>query len=191
MTQRQEEIITASINLISEKGIQGLTIKNLSKEIHISEPAIYRHFESKADILIHLLDNFKNMVLKTTKAIQNDSGSSWYKIHKLLIGYYTKFAETPSLVAVIFAEEIFKNEKVLSKKILEILNMNENILLTLIDEGQKNGELRNDVDKKYIAVLIIGSLRFLVKKWELNNNNFNILKEGENLLAELDKLLKK
>jgi len=191
MTKRQEEIITASINLISEKGIQGLTIKNLSKEIHISEPAIYRHFESKTDILIHLLDNFKNMVLETTKIIQNDNDTSWNKIHKLLGGYYRKFAETPSLVSVIFAEEIFKNEKVLSDKVLEILNINEKMLLKLIVEGQAKKELRNDIDKKYLALLIIGSLRLLVKKWELNHNNFDIIKEGEMLFVELEKLLKK
>jgi len=51
LTDRQIEIINKSIDIIATKGIQGLTIKNLSKEIGISEPAIYRHFESKTDIL--------------------------------------------------------------------------------------------------------------------------------------------
>ena len=36
-TKRQLEIIETSIKLISEKGIQGLTIKNISKEIGISD----------------------------------------------------------------------------------------------------------------------------------------------------------
>ena len=57
MTKRQEEITKEAIKLISEKGIQGLTIKNLSKRIGISEPAIYRHFEGKTDILLKLLEN--------------------------------------------------------------------------------------------------------------------------------------
>ena len=52
LTERQQEILDKSIEIISRKGIQGLTIKNLSKEIGISEPAIYRHFESKTDILL-------------------------------------------------------------------------------------------------------------------------------------------
>ena len=58
MTKRQEEITKEAIKLISEKGIQGLTIKNLSKRIGISEPAIYRHFEGKTDILLNLLLRF-------------------------------------------------------------------------------------------------------------------------------------
>lgn len=46
-TVRQKQIIQQSIQLIADKGIQGLTIKNISKSIGISEPAIYRHFDNK------------------------------------------------------------------------------------------------------------------------------------------------
>ncbi len=46
-TVRQKQIIQESIQLIADKGIQGLTIKNISKSIGISEPAIYRHFDNK------------------------------------------------------------------------------------------------------------------------------------------------
>ncbi|MCK5675079.1 MAG: helix-turn-helix transcriptional regulator, partial [Spirochaetales bacterium] len=47
LTKRQRQIIDISINIISERGIQDLTMKNLSSQLGISEPAIYRHFESK------------------------------------------------------------------------------------------------------------------------------------------------
>ena len=58
LTVRQQEIVEKSIRLISEKGIQGFTIKNLAKSVGISEPAIYRHFESKIEILITILNQF-------------------------------------------------------------------------------------------------------------------------------------
>ena len=60
-TERQKEIIKASLELITNKGIQGLTIKNLSKKIGVTEPAIYRHFESKTQILISMLEFFKKI----------------------------------------------------------------------------------------------------------------------------------
>ena len=59
LSERQEQIIKASIDLIDNNGIQGFTIKNLSKAIGISEPAIYRHFESKFEILATILEIFK------------------------------------------------------------------------------------------------------------------------------------
>ncbi len=42
LTKRQKEIIQVSIELISEKSIQGLTIKNLAEKLSITEGAIYR-----------------------------------------------------------------------------------------------------------------------------------------------------
>ena len=50
-TERQIEIIDASKDLIGRKGIQNLTIKNLAKKMSFSEPALYRHFKDKTEIL--------------------------------------------------------------------------------------------------------------------------------------------
>ncbi|NLB03802.1 MAG: TetR/AcrR family transcriptional regulator, partial [Bacteroidales bacterium] len=61
-TPRQTEIVETALNLINENGIQGLTIKNLSKKIGISEPAIYRHFENKIEILLAVLDTFGRLL---------------------------------------------------------------------------------------------------------------------------------
>lgn len=46
-TERQQEIIDVALKLINNKGIQGLTMKYRSRDIGISEPAIYRHFETQ------------------------------------------------------------------------------------------------------------------------------------------------
>ncbi|MCB0409114.1 MAG: helix-turn-helix transcriptional regulator, partial [Flavobacteriales bacterium] len=45
-SDRQIEIIVAATKLISEKGIQNLTTKNLAAEMSFSEPALYRHFKN-------------------------------------------------------------------------------------------------------------------------------------------------
>ena len=50
-TKRQTQIIQASVAIIATKGIQGLTMKKIAASIGISEPAIYRHFASKNEIL--------------------------------------------------------------------------------------------------------------------------------------------
>ena len=54
-SKRQIEIIEAATILIGQKGIQNLTTKNLAAEIGFSEPALYRHFKNKSDILQSVL----------------------------------------------------------------------------------------------------------------------------------------
>jgi AcrR family transcriptional regulator len=190
MTSRQTEIIQAAISLIAEKGIQGLTIKNLAKAIGISEPALYRHFENKTAILLALLNSFENITPAKPEIIGSEETTAIEKIHFVFQQYFETFSETPELVSVIFSDEIFKNDKQLSKKIAKIIEEKEELFLTIISEGQMSKNIRNDITNKHLTLMLMGSLRLLVKRWELNNYSFNLPKEGEKLFNSLKIMIK-
>ena len=191
LTDRQQQIIDESIKIIDEKGIQGLTIKNLSKAIGISEPGIYWHFESKTDILLSMLINFKEMAVMLSELMKTYEATAVEKISFMFSKMLELFSETPSMVSVIFSEEIFKNEEVLKNKIVEILNLRAQTLENIISKGQSEKNVREDIDEKSLALMAMGSLRLLVKKWHLNNHNFNLNTEGDKLIAVISKVLGK
>jgi AcrR family transcriptional regulator len=164
LSERQQQIIDESIKIIDEKGIQGLTIKNLSKAIGISEPGIYRHFDSKTAILTTILDNFKEMAVGLAGIMETYNTSAIEKLRFMFTQLFDMFSENPSIVSVIFSEEIFKNEEILKNKIVEILNMNTQTIENIISEGQKEKNVRDDIDAKSLTLLTMGSLRLLVKK---------------------------
>ena len=56
-SKRQHEIIASAGKLLMEKGIKGLTTKNLAQEMGFSESALYRHFTNKEDIVVLLLQH--------------------------------------------------------------------------------------------------------------------------------------
>jgi AcrR family transcriptional regulator len=190
-SERQSEIIEKSIEIIANKGIQGLTIKNLSKEIGISEPGIYRHFESKTAILLALLSTFEDLADMLSLMMQNSKDTAIEKIEFVFNKMTDVFTETPSLVSVIFSEEIFKNEEVLKHKITGILNKNEETIENIIQIGQSKEEVRKDISYKNIALLFMGSLRLLVKRWDLNEHNFNLKTEGNKLIKSLQVIIAK
>jgi len=190
-TERQIQIIDESINLIAKKGIQGFTIKNLSKAIGISEPAIYRHFDSKTDILTAILDNFMEMAKFLSEMMSESPMTAVEKISFMFEKMVAIFTETPALVSVIFSEEIFKNENILKNKIVEILNMNETTVENLLIKGQKNNEIRTDISEKTLALMTMGSLRLMVKRWSLGNYKFNLQKEGKVLIESIKTVLSK
>lgn len=190
-TDRQTEIIEVALEIINKKGIQGLTIKNISKKIGISEPAIYRHFASKTDILLGVLSSFKEMAAMLSEMMENYNGAASEKISFLFSRMLDLFSEKPSMVSVIFSEEIFKNDEVLKFRIAEILNLHAQTIENIISRGQNENSIRADIDEKSLALIAMGSFRLLVKKWELNHNNFNLQMEGENLIKVLIKILDK
>ena len=190
-TERQKEIVEVALELITKKGIQGLTMKNIAKKIGITEPAIYRHYDNKIHILIAILDFFiSNIEQIFKKELYNDS-KAIDKIEHLFINHFTAFSATPSLVSVIFSEEIFRNEPVLIEKISEIIDKNDKILKKIIINGQKNGEIRTDIEAKYLSTIIMGTLRLFVKKWQFSSYSFNLPNEGKKLVESIKLLIAK
>ncbi len=190
LSERQEEIIDKSICLIAERGIQGFTIKNLSKAIGISEPAIYRHFKSKTDILITILENFNQMANMLSAMMSGNKMGAIDKITFMFNQMVGMFTENPAIVSVIFSEEIFKNEEVLKNKIVEILNKNEETIEQILKAGQDNKEIRTDISEKTLALMVMGSLRLLVKRWDLNDYKSNLKTDGKDVILGLKKILK-
>jgi len=188
-TERQEQILKTSIELIANKGIQGFTIKNLSHAIGISEPAIYRHFESKTAILLAILDNFKEMAGMMSSSITNSENRTIDKIEILFLNLIEMFIKQPTIISVIFSEEIFKNDIQLKNKIIEIHNLNQTNIERIIDEGLVKGYVRNDLDTSSLALIFMGAFRLLVKRWDLNGYNFNLKSEGEKLIHSFKLLL--
>lgn len=53
-------ILETAKEMISQVGFHRATTSNLAKTANISEGTIYRHFESKEDILLHILTGLEN-----------------------------------------------------------------------------------------------------------------------------------
>lgn len=189
-TDRQKEIIEASILLIDEKGIQGLTIKNLAFAIGVSEPAIYRHFQNKIEILISILEFFQSETRDMLKGVLQGTESSMIKIEQLYRAHFRKFHHTPSLVSVVFSEELFRNEEILMKKIAEIIDGNNQALSAIIKEGQTKKEIRSDIPVKELVVITMGTLRMFVKSWQMSRHSFNLMEEGESIINSMHQILK-
>ncbi|MBT3996654.1 MAG: TetR/AcrR family transcriptional regulator, partial [Candidatus Marinimicrobia bacterium] len=148
-TDRQNQIIQESIQLIADKGIQGLTIKNISKAIGISEPAIYRHFENKDDIILAIISTMKQTTEEELSHV-DENNPTIDKIKKMIQGHTNRFIKNPSLTAIIFSEEIFNNNSILAKPIRIMMKLNQNKLIAMIEKGQASGDVRVDIQAEQI-----------------------------------------
>ncbi|MFP4605311.1 MAG: TetR/AcrR family transcriptional regulator [Bacteroidales bacterium] len=184
-TKRQEEIISTAIRIIDDKGIQGLTIKNLAREIGITEGAIYRHFQNKQQILVSVLSRFEKDMRDMEQNILNSEESASGKIASILNNLRKTFEKNPAIVSVIFAEEIFKNDSFLEKKITDIIHFNYNFFYKIISEGKQKAEIRQELDETMIVNQIIGSFRLIVKMWKLEEFSISLKEDVNNLLDHL------
>lgn len=188
-SERQIQIISAAIELIAEKSIQELTIKNLGNKLGVTDGAIYRHFESKTDILLGILRMFQARAKICMESACTSDLPALQKIENLFQNNFRYFTEFPSVTAVIFSESIFQNDSVLAQEVHQLLTMLEKALSCAVEKGQENGEICTLIPKKQLIRIIIGSMRYTVTKWRLSNYGFDLIEEGTQMLDSLKKLL--
>jgi len=119
-----------------------------------------------------------------------DSTDGITKIRKMVEGHTSRFIKNPPITAIVFSEDIFNNESSLSNTVKSMMQRNQDKMIQIIAEGQKDGSIRNDIDSKQLSLLIMGSFRFLVNKWHLNKYAFNLHVEVESLLNSIEKIIR-
>jgi len=188
-SERQIEIIEAATNLLSEKGIQNLTTKNLAAEMGFSEPALYRHFKNKSDILQSVLLYYRQQLKVGLEKILSDKTTGADKINGLIDFQFNHFTKHPAIVMVIFSETSFQYEDNLSKTVLALLTQKKVMMESIIKLGQNDKSIREDINSSQLADIIMGSMRFTILRWRLNDFNFNLIKEGQLLWEAISKIL--
>ncbi|MBD3384360.1 TetR family transcriptional regulator [candidate division KSB1 bacterium] len=189
-TPRQKEIVNVAIRLIAGKGMPYLTIKHIAEEIGISEPAIYRHFDSKHDILMAVLGHFETVSLRIRDQLQRQNGNGLEQIRRFMFDRYALFSDNPDLAKVLFAEEMFMNDEQLAKKILGIMHQHRDLLFNAIQKGQKEKEIRSDIDADHLFHFIVGSMRLLVNRWSFSGFAFDLKHEGSTLWQAVEIMIK-
>ena len=188
-SERQQQIVQKAMDIISEDGLQGLTTKNLAKQLGLSEPALYRHFENKVAILSGVLEYFqKNTETLFSKSVTEDM-TPFEKIATFFRNNFYTFTEHPSFVVVIFSDELYRNEHSLNATITLIRHANRKRLLSILESGQQSGNIRSDVLKEHLALILMSTLRNFVSNWQLAGRQFSLIASGEELLSALGKLL--
>jgi len=71
---RQEQITQAALNLISANGLKGLSVAGVAKRIGLVPSAIYRHFNSKDQIIDATVDLIFDRLLGNGVELGSDHG---------------------------------------------------------------------------------------------------------------------
>ena len=182
---RAEQIVDEAIKLLSEGGIVALTTKNLAGAVGISEPALYRYFKGKIDILVAILDRLSSNMERLFEQSMNREDSVLEQIHSVYERVFHSFAKQPALASVVFSEEMFRHDPRLSERVSRIMDTVEGHMLSLLRSKKGRAECRRDIPAEDLARVIMGSLRFLVTRWRLSGYAFDLEKEGMALWKSL------
>ncbi|EHQ87947.1 TetR/AcrR family transcriptional regulator [Desulfosporosinus youngiae] len=170
----KEGLIIAAIEVISERGLQGLTTKEVAKRQGISESTIFKHYKTKNELLLAVLDHFSQFDQAIIESMEDKKHHPIEAIIYFVDSYVTYYANYPQITAIIHTYEGFLREPQLSKRIKEIFNNRLSTMQLLIEEAKAHREFKADLDSEHLAGIIIGLERLISLKWRINNYNFSL-----------------
>ncbi|WP_325192630.1 GNAT family N-acetyltransferase [Methanobrevibacter ruminantium] len=113
----KEKIFDVSIDLFSQYGYDGVSIRQIAKEVGIKESSIYNHYQSKESILESILSYYINEMLKEEAPVMqpkenlNMDFDHFYK--EGIDRFISKLSEEKMMkITRIFLVESYHNEKI-------------------------------------------------------------------------------
>ncbi|MDU2063253.1 MAG: TetR/AcrR family transcriptional regulator [Sporomusaceae bacterium] len=183
---RKERVILSAIEIIDELGIQGLSTRAIATRQGISEGTLFRHFKSKNEIILAVLDHFSQYDADIFQSVRLKGLRTKEAITFLIDSYAIYYENYPAITALTQIYGVLSSEPEFEDKVHNILFSRQNFLTEVIERGQKLGEIKEDLDSAILADIIWGAFSSICLSWRMNDRNFSL---REKILTALDMLL--
>jgi AcrR family transcriptional regulator len=186
LLHRKEGIVISTIESINEVGLQNLSTKIIAKHEGVSEGTLFRHYKSKTEIMLAVLDHFSQFDDAIIEACNNKKQSSIETIKYFINSYVEYYENYPAITALVQAYDCLLADTELSDKIRNIITKRSNFIIETIKMGQDEGLINADLDCEDVEDMINGGSRNISLKWRMNKYNFSL---KERTLSMLNMIL--
>lgn len=163
MEVNKSDIIEKATQLIIKLGLEALTIDNLATELGINKDQVYNKFSNVDDILFVLLQNFETELKELVLESSNTLEAPEIELKQLFKKFYYLFLQKPYYLSIIFDKSLFVRENRIKMSLLQIKNVMETYLTSLINTGKLSQAFKSKVPTKLIVDKILSEFRLLMK----------------------------
>lgn len=183
---RKERLIITTIEIIDELGLQGLSTREIAKRQGVSEATIFRHYKSKNELLLAVLENFSEFDHDIFQSIKLKGLPPREAINFLICSHVEYYENYPAITSILLNFDELRHEQVLEAKVNRIINNRTEYLRELFEEAQKEGEISPGVNIDTIPDVIFGAVIMICMKWKMNGQQFSL---KERILTTLNQIL--
>ncbi|WP_298500051.1 TetR/AcrR family transcriptional regulator [uncultured Methanobrevibacter sp.] len=156
MVSNKEKIFDISIDLFSQFGFDGVSVRQIASKVGIKESSIYNHYNSKESILDAILDYYIDEMtskeIPLSQASQNLDVSFDY-FYKVGLDLYISKLSEPKMMKItrIILIESYHNEKIKNFVKMAIIDHAIAGWVELFDLMKQKKLIKDDADSKQLA----------------------------------------
>lgn len=166
----RDALVGAAARLFAERGYRGASVQAIGEEAGVSRGSIFWHFGSKEGLLFAVVENafedWRREVLLPDVGAARGAGAvrAGIRAHRRFLE--TRGQEIRLLFVLLF--EALGPQPALAPEFASLHRGLREMAAGLIGDSAERGEMRDDVDPKAIAAIVVGALGGLAYQWLLD-----------------------
>ena len=157
LNEKQIQILQVAEKLFAEKGFDGTSIRNISKEAGINIAMVSYYFGSKEKMLEALILSRTTDLKMQLENILAAESEPMEKLDKLIDLYLARVNKNRCLYQIVNSESANVKRALSLKSFTEVKKRNIESLKLIIAQGQEKGIFRKDVNVALIPATIFGT----------------------------------
>ncbi len=185
VNERKEEVYSAITQIIAERGLSEVSTTEVAKKLGVTQPAIYKYFSSKDEMIVYYLDYLEQQLQEILEKARNKK-SVEDKLKTIYREYLAFIERTKIIPRIIFSDVIYLGNHHKRERLKKIIDSYEEEIRGIIEDGIKNGVLKN-IDSEQLLRFFIGCILSAVLDWMLCNMNYSLSKRADKLFSTFKK----
>ena len=166
---RRHQIVQNARKIVATQGMTSFTIQELAKDVGLSEGAIYRHFRSKDDILLALIQDIeRNLMDAVSESAQPKDGALDHLEH-LLRRHLSSIERRDGVSFVVIGESLRFADHQVNRATRHMVENYLGMIEGILNAGAEKGEIDENVDTEAAAVMFFGMIQASVTLWSFSN----------------------
>ncbi len=174
---RQQQIKSAVLNIIATEGLSRLSTRNLADKVGLSEGAIFRHFKTKRDIMLAIMQDVESELIGELRRIALKNEPAPQRLFDYLCAHVRYLVEKKGVTILLFSEAAHLNDSELKNRLHSILNMQKQLVSKIFQDGIVAGEWDATLQTESLASLYMGipislNIEMVLSSYEIRLENF-------------------
>ena len=161
--EKQIQIMEAAEKLFAEKSFAGTSVRDIAAAAGVNLAMISYYFGSK-EKLMEAMFHYRgvHMRIQLENIVKNKNLSPMQKMERMIDDYIDRIFKKLCFHKIMMREQMANTTGPIAKQIFQLKQTNLALIKELLNEGQKKGEFKRNVDVSFLMMTLVGTSSQLV-----------------------------
>jgi AcrR family transcriptional regulator len=169
---RQEQIAQATMALIAEQGLKGVSVASVARRVGLVPSALYRHFKGKEEILEATIGLIRERLLEIIRMIREQTPFPLEQLHLLMEHHIRMIQEFQVIPRIILSDEMLSTPLGKKSTSYKFIGHYLDQVAEIVAEGQRRLEIDPGLNPQTVSVIFLGLIQPPVILWTLSKGKF-------------------